>query len=166
MKGYTNTMSDSPFVQLAEATESMIEAIPADAPEAELHPLVHGLDAISIVSAAAIGYVGVGVMMLGAVKAVYHYVQHIVRGDAHLAHIRIELGKHLALGLEFFVGKDIIESVVHPSWDDLGKLGVIVALRTILTVFLSRELKEVEEEIKVERLEARMERSKNKLKPA
>ncbi|PIR49316.1 hypothetical protein COU79_05570 [Candidatus Peregrinibacteria bacterium CG10_big_fil_rev_8_21_14_0_10_54_7] len=77
--------------------------------------------------------------------------------------IRIELGKHLALGLEFLVGKDIVESIVHPTWNDLGKLGAIIALRTVVTVFLSRELKEVEEELKVEGQELALEERRSKL---
>lgn len=153
-------METNPFTTVAEAAGEMIEAIPVDAPEAQLHPLVHGLDALSIVSAAIIGYVGVSIMMYGAAKSAIEFAVYSVRKTTHLSHIRIELGKHLALGLEFFVGKDIIESVVQPSWDDLGKLGVIVLLRTILTVFLSRELKEVEQEMKIEKMEQKMYRKK------
>lgn len=153
-------MEQNPLQLVADATGEMIEAIPMDAPEAEMHPLVHGLDAISIVSATVIGYVGVGIMMYGAFRSTVQFLSYSIRKTTHLSHIRIELGKHLALGLEFFVGKDIIESVVHPSWDDLGKLGVIVLLRTILTVFLSRELKEVEEEMRIEKIERKMNRKK------
>lgn len=149
-------MNTHPFIQIVEATESVIEAIPTTAPEAEVHPLVHGLDSVSIICATMIGYAGVMVMMYGACKSLIHFGQFLLLRRQRLSHIRIELGKHLALGLELFVGKDIIESVVQPSWDDLGKLAVIIALRTILTIFLSRELKEVEEEMKLERMEAAM----------
>ena len=52
------------------------------------------------------------------------------------------------------MGKDIIETIVSPTWTDLGKLAAIVALRTVVTVFLSWELKavihEVEEEQEME----------------
>lgn len=125
-----------------------------------LHPLVAGLDSFSIVSAGIIGYVGVAVLMIGSAKAIWMFTRFFATGRGRFSHIRIDLGKHLALGLEFFIGKDIIESVVHPTWDDLGKLGAIILLRTVITVFLSRELKEVEEEMKVEKQEMKMNRMK------
>lgn len=153
-------MSQSPFTDIAtdikDSATTLLQATPTHEQEAAIHPLVHGLDSFSILCAAAIGYVGVAIMMVGAVKSIFQFGQYVATKNVHLSHIRIELGKHLALGLEFFVGKDIIESVVSPSWDDLGKLGAIVLLRTILTVFLARELKEVEEELTVEKMERSM----------
>ena len=108
---------------------------------------VSSLEALSILAASIIGYVGVSIMAYGAVKSAIHFILSTVRGQNHLPYIRIDLGKHLALGLEFLVGKDIIESLIHPSWDDLGKLAVIIALRTFITLMLSYELKEIKEEI-------------------
>lgn len=146
-------MEQSPFTDIAEAAETLIEHVSVEQEVVEQGPIVQGLDSFSILCAAVIGYVGVAIMMYGALKGIAQFLQYSVRKSMHLSHIRIELGKHLALGLEFFVGKDIIESVVSPSWDDLGKLGAIVALRTVLTIFLSKELKEVEEELTVEKME-------------
>lgn len=144
------------FPLVAEAAGDMIASIPVDASEAELHPVIQGLDALSIVSAAVIGYVGVGIMLYGAFRAITQFTRYVFRRSVRLSHIRIEFGKHLALGLEFFVGKDIIESVVQPTWDELGKLAAIVLLRTALTVFLARELRELGEEMKVEQIERRL----------
>ncbi len=121
-----------------------------------LHPIVAGLDTFSIISAGIIGYVGVAILMVGSAKALWMFTRFFATRKGRFSHIRIDLGKHLALGLEFFIGKDIIESVVHPTWDDLGKLGAIIALRTVITIFLSRELKEVEEEMKVEQMEKKI----------
>jgi len=149
-------MEQSIFSDIVQATGSLVEAVPTHETEADIHPIVHGLDSFSILCAAGIGYVGVAIMMVGAVKSIAQFVRYAGGGHMHLSHIRIELGKHLALGLEFFVGKDIIESVVSPSWNDLGKLGAIVALRTVLTIFLSKELKEVEQEMTVEKMEREM----------
>ena len=55
--------------------------------------------------------------------------------------IRLELGKTLALALEFLLAADILRTAVAPNWDDIGKLAAIAALRTILNYFLERELK-------------------------
>lgn len=56
--------------------------------------------------------------------------------------IRQQLGAHLLLGLEIFIAADIISSVVSPSWDKVGILAAIVAIRTVLSYFLRREVRQ------------------------
>jgi uncharacterized membrane protein len=137
--------------------------IPAAAAQPS-HPLVSGLSGFAMIAAATIGYLGVAIMVYGAFRAAFDFIRSLIRRNNHLSRLRIELGKHLALGLEFLVGKDIIESIVEPTWNDLGKLGAIIILRTVITIFLTKELKEVEEEIKVEREEVKVEREEIALK--
>lgn len=110
--------------------------------------LTASLETLSMFAAGIIGYIGVVIMAFGAVKSGFHFILSTVRRNNHLPYIRIELGKHLALGLEFLVGKDIIESIIRPSWDDLGKLTVIITLRIVVTLILSWEIREIKEEIK------------------
>jgi uncharacterized membrane protein len=55
--------------------------------------------------------------------------------------VRLNLGKALALTLEFLLAADILRTAVLPTWEDIGKLGAIAALRTLLNYFLERELK-------------------------
>lgn len=123
-----------------------------------------GLDALSIAIATMIGYVGVFIMAYGCIRSLYEFLISGKEREHQLPMIRVHLGKHLALGLEFLVGKDIVETIVHPSWDDLGKLGAIILLRTVVTIFLSRELKEVEEELVVEEKELTLERQRRNAK--
>ncbi len=105
---------------------------------------VFDLSSISIFLGEVIGYIGIAIMLVGLVKSLWlFFFRQLIGRENILSAIRIELGQHLALGLEFLVGKDIIESLVNPTWDDLGKLAAIIVLRTILTIFLQRELKEV-----------------------
>ncbi len=54
-------------------------------------------------------------------------------------YVRLELGLWLSLALELEVGADILRTAVAPSWNEIGKLVAIVALRTVLNYFLSRE---------------------------
>ena len=49
-------------------------------------------------------------------------------------------GVWLLLGLEFELAADIIGSVVSPTWNEVGKLGAIAAIRTFLNFFLERDL--------------------------
>ena len=53
--------------------------------------------------------------------------------------IRLGLGMFLALGLEFLLAADILRTAVSPSFDDVGMLAAIAAIRTALNFFLGRE---------------------------
>lgn len=46
----------------------------------------------------------------------------------------------LALSLEFALAADIADTVIAPTWDDIGKLAAIAAIRTVLNLFLERDL--------------------------
>jgi uncharacterized membrane protein len=59
--------------------------------------------------------------------------------------VRLNLARYLALALELQLGADILSTAVAPSWDQIGKLGAIAAIRTILNFFLMRELQEAGE---------------------
>ncbi len=58
-------------------------------------------------------------------------------------YIRLQFGDSVILGLEFMVGADIVGSLVAPDYYNLGLLAIIVLIRTVLTYFLSLELKEL-----------------------
>jgi uncharacterized membrane protein len=55
--------------------------------------------------------------------------------------IRIKLGSYLVLALEFFIAADIVKTIITPTWQSLGILGAIVVIRTILSYFLTRDIK-------------------------
>lgn len=57
--------------------------------------------------------------------------------------IRIRLGSYLVLALEFFIAGDIVKTVITPTWQSLGILGAIVVIRTILSYFLTKDLKKI-----------------------
>lgn len=109
------------------------------------------LSALSEAVALVIGFLGIILICWGCFKGAYLFLRKFSHNGMLLADIRMEVGQYLALGLEFLVGKDIIESVVQPTWDELGKLAVIILLRTLLTFFLGWELKGVHFEAEEER---------------
>jgi uncharacterized membrane protein len=56
--------------------------------------------------------------------------------------VRLRLGKWLALALEFALASDLIRTAVAPSWNEIGKLAAIMALRTALNYSLEREFEQ------------------------
>lgn len=101
----------------------------------------------SIIAAHVVGYAGIFVMIYGALKSAWIFATHLTKESRSVVQMRIEFGTHLALGLEFLVAKDIIETLVEQTWDDLMNLAVIVLLRTLLTLVLGWEIKEARKEL-------------------
>lgn len=54
--------------------------------------------------------------------------------------VRLDLGRMLALGLEFQLGADILRTAVAPTLREIGELASIAAIRTALNYFLAREI--------------------------
>jgi uncharacterized membrane protein len=46
----------------------------------------------------------------------------------------------IVLSLEFALAADIAETAVAPTWDDIGRLAAIAAIRTFLNLFLERDM--------------------------
>lgn len=54
---------------------------------------------------------------------------------------RANLGRGILLGLELLVGADIIATVTAPlTWESVGLLGLIVVIRTFLSLSLETEI--------------------------
>lgn len=58
--------------------------------------------------------------------------------------IRIQLGQWLSLALEFELAADILRTAVAPTWTEIGKLGAIVVIRTVINLFLQRDIDEAQ----------------------
>lgn len=97
-----------------------------------------------------VGVLGVCIILIGCLRAVATFVLNVGKNGHLLADLRIGIGQYLALGLEFLVAKDIIDTVLKPTWNDLGKLAVIIVLRTAITIFLAYEVKGVRKELEEE----------------
>jgi uncharacterized membrane protein len=57
----------------------------------------------------------------------------------------IQLSQWLIAGLTIQLAADVLETSIAPSWDEIGKLGAIAAIRTFLNYFLSRDVTEIRE---------------------
>lgn len=62
--------------------------------------------------------------------------------DEAKENVRLRLARWLAVALEFELAADILRTAVAPSWNEIGKLAAIAALRTLLNYFLEREIQQ------------------------
>ncbi len=94
-----------------------------------------------------VGLSGIIIIFTGILRALWEF---IYQKEYCFPHARLILGSHLVLGLDFFVGKDIIDTVVLRTNDisylDLATLITVVGVRIILNYFLIRELNEIRKE--------------------
>jgi len=54
----------------------------------------------------------------------------------------LRFGRWLVVGLTFMLAADIVGTSIAPSWEEIGRLAAIAAIRTFLNYFLERDLLE------------------------
>jgi uncharacterized membrane protein len=102
-------------------------------------------DALRLVAqtiATLVEAIGIIIVAVAVVLATVRYVGGVALRRQTLPSdmVRLGLGRSLALSLEFLLGADILRTAVEPSWDEIGRLAAIAAIRTGLNFFLQREI--------------------------
>ena len=92
---------------------------------------------------------GAIVIFVGAVVAAVAFVRAalVSRSTSEFVRVRLRLGRYLALGLEFQLASDILSTAVAPTFEEIGKLAAIAAIRTALNHFLAKEIEKERSEI-------------------
>ncbi len=79
-------------------------------------------------------------LLIGIHLAHHHFAAVLL--PALAAIVLILTGRALALPLGFQRGVDNLSTAIVPSWQQIGRLGVIAGIRTGLNYFLSKEMEE------------------------
>jgi len=89
-------------------------------------------------------------IMIGFAAALMLLIKSIKLKSTPL-HRRLKLtfGGWLALALEFQLASDIVKTTVSPSYENLIQLAAVAVIRTFLTYFLNREIKDDMEMLKI-----------------
>jgi uncharacterized membrane protein len=92
---------------------------------------------------------GALIIFVGALIGFVRFVLVAVRSrDAGaFVPVRLDLGRFLALGLEFQLASDILSTAIAPTFEEIGRLAAVAAIRTALNYFLGREIAEQREEL-------------------
>jgi len=85
---------------------------------------------------------GALIIFVGAVIAVVGFVLAALRPlrDREFTQVRLSLGRYLVLALAFQLASDVLSTAIAPTFEEIGKLGAIAAIRTLLNYFLRKEL--------------------------
>jgi uncharacterized membrane protein len=85
-------------------------------------------------------------VLIGAAETFVRIILHFARAQTVPWSRRetwIGFARWILLALEFALGADIIRTAIAPTWDDIGKLAAIAAIRTGLGFFLERDIEEI-----------------------
>jgi uncharacterized membrane protein len=87
--------------------------------------------------------IAIGLIAAGAIEALIAILRVAVRpgttGQDRRA-VWLMFARWLVAGLTFQLAADIVGTSFEPTWDELGRLASIAAIRTFLSFFLDREL--------------------------
>ncbi|MBE0481405.1 MAG: DUF1622 domain-containing protein [Dehalococcoidia bacterium] len=102
------------------------------------------LEYVSSAIAAVAAIVVAWGVILGVIALVRNEVRKFRSGIAASIDVKVRhtVGSYLLLGLEFLIAADIIRSVIEPTLEELAILGGIVAIRTVVSYFLEKEMGE------------------------
>jgi uncharacterized membrane protein len=82
-------------------------------------------------------------VVIGAVEATIGIVRHVRIthiGNAATRAVWLELARWLVAALTFQLAADVVNTTIAPTWDDIGRVAAIAAIRTFLTFFLDRDI--------------------------
>jgi uncharacterized membrane protein len=60
--------------------------------------------------------------------------------EDELRPVWLSFGRWLVAGLTFQLASDIVETILAPRWEDIGKLAAIAVIGTFLNYFLDRDM--------------------------
>src|SRR5215469_9019951 len=98
---------------------------------------------------AALGIEGAAALLIlaGAVEALIHVLSPAFAKESSPGIRRgawVRFAVWLLLGLEFELAADIIRTAISPTWTDIGQLGAIATIRTVLNYFLEKDIEKYE----------------------
>jgi uncharacterized membrane protein len=98
--------------------------------------------------ASLVEVIAAAVIVVALLRFLIGYARHFRSDEVEHKNtrLRIEFGSALSLSLELLLAADILATAFAPTWDDIGKLAAIAALRTALNYFLERELRQSTEQ--------------------
>ena len=97
---------------------------------------LHGL---AEVVACTLELVGILIILAGSVKALVHLARRIRHPEPF--NVVIDLGRSLALALEFKMGAEIIKTVIVQDLKELATLAIVILIRALLAVIIHWEIK-------------------------
>ena len=95
--------------------------------------------------ALGIEVIAIALITAGAIEALAGIARVAVRTGVTNQDRRavwLTFARWLVAGLTFQMAADVVNTSFEPTWDELGRLATIAAIRTFLSFFLDREVED------------------------
>ena len=99
---------------------------------------------VAEITASTLELIGIVIIFIGSFRALFRVVGCLVRKQP--LNVVVELGKALALALEFKMGAEIIKTVIIHNIEELAILGVVIIIRALLAFIIHWEIRIEEKE--------------------
>lgn len=99
--------------------------------------LEHGFESLVRICILLIELAGIIVIVVSMIRGLIGFIK---KEES----TRIQLAQGIMLGLEFKIGSEVLRSVIVSGWNELGTLGAVILLRSLLTLLLHWEINEEE----------------------
>ena len=96
------------------------------------------------ITASTLELIGIVIIFIGSFRALFRVVRCLAKKQP--LNVVVELGKALALALEFKMGAEIIKTVIIHDLEELAILGVVIVIRALLAVIIHWEIRLEEKE--------------------
>ncbi len=84
---------------------------------------------------------GLSVVIIGGIFSIIRFFINLIKKQDAYPTFRKDLGRSILLGLEFLVAGDIISTIaIEPTLTSVSVLGLIVIIRTFLSISLEVEI--------------------------
>lgn len=98
-----------------------------------------------IASYVSLGLAAIAILLIvfGAVEAAVAVFRTLLSPQTRNADKRavwLEFARWLIAALTFQLAADIVATTIAPTWDDIGRVAAVAAIRTVLTVFLDHDI--------------------------
>ncbi len=97
------------------------------------------LHCVAVVAAYTLELIGILIIVLGSCKAIALTISRLRKKQP--VNIVIDLGKSLALALEFKMGAEIINTVIVHDLKELAVLAIVILIRALLAFIIHWEIK-------------------------
>lgn len=88
--------------------------------------------------------IGIAIVIIGSIKAIAITLSRLKNKQG--ANAILDLGRSLALALEFKMGAEIVNTVIVRDLEELGILAIVIGLRAILALLIHWEIKNEKKE--------------------
>ncbi len=104
-----------------------------------MEPLLHAVSQQVSLALQVVAILVVAVVSLRALVSVCRImVARRAAGDMHA--VWLDHARWLVVALTFQLAADIVSTSFSPTWDEVGRLASVAAIRTFLSFFLDREM--------------------------